>query len=77
MTSYPQSSESFSKLRQCALDDLKELEGLYLLLRGEIDRRIDREARDDDFDPVVRRLIALATEVLLARVELQVALGRA
>jgi hypothetical protein len=74
-TTFRPIAAKYLSLRKSALDEVQELTDLYLTLRDEIERRIDRESETGAWDPAVGKLLLLAGNVLTSRAALRHALG--
>jgi hypothetical protein len=74
-TPSPNATEKLSRIRHAVLDDVRELEAAYLIVRSEIDRRIADEQRTGRWDPRIKRLLLLGAHMLDARLRMRRALG--
>lgn len=72
---YEKIMQRLSETQRSALNDVRELESLYLILRAELDRRVEAEAASGRYDPTAGRLMLLASDALTLRASLRAALG--
>ena len=74
MTS-PNPTDKLLKARRAAHGAVRELGILYLLVRDEIDARVEKEVASGAFDPDLRKLMLLASSILQMRIRFRRALG--